>query len=82
LKLLVCSKILEETSDLEKKDKLKVIIDEICDKIQVNFGENPFDEMKGNVLAFDPYNKKELIKKIGLAEYIRKYENDELYPEF
>ena len=44
IKFLAYSKIYEETKNQEEKDKLKVIIDEICDKIQVNFGENPFEE--------------------------------------
>lgn len=41
----------------------------------------PFDEMKGNIKAIDPYNKEELIKKMGLAEFTKKYLAGELYPE-
>lgn len=41
----------------------------------------PFPEMKGNIKAIDPYNKEELIKKIGLSEFTRKYFAGELYPE-
>ena len=41
----------------------------------------PFPEMKGNIKAIDPYNKEELIKKIGLAKFTEKYLAGELYPE-
>lgn len=41
----------------------------------------PFEEMKGNIKAIDPFNKEELIKKIGFAEFTRKYLAGELYTE-
>lgn len=41
----------------------------------------PFAEMKGNIKAIDPFNKEELIKKIGIAEFTKKYFAGELYPE-
>lgn len=41
----------------------------------------PFDEMKGNIKAIDPFNKDELIKKIGITEFTKKYLTGELYPE-
>lgn len=41
----------------------------------------PFDEMKGNIKAIDPFNKEELIKKMGIEEFTRKYLDGELYPE-
>ena len=41
----------------------------------------PFEEMTGNVKAIDPYNSEELIKKMGLSEFTRKYFAGELYPE-
>ena len=41
----------------------------------------PFAEMKGNIKAIDPFNKEELIKKMGVAEFTRKYLAGELYPE-
>lgn len=41
----------------------------------------PFAEMKGNIKAIDPFNKEELIKKMGLTEFTRKYLAGELYPE-
>ena len=41
----------------------------------------PFKEMTGNIKAIDPYNREELIKKIGLNEFTRKYFAGELYPE-
>lgn len=41
----------------------------------------PFSEMKGNIKAIDPFNKEELIKKIGVAEFTKKYLAGELYPE-
>ena len=40
----------------------------------------PFDAMKGNIKAIDPFNKEELIKKIGIAEFTKKYLLGELYP--
>ncbi len=40
----------------------------------------PFDEMKGNIKVIDPFNKEELIKKIGIAEFTKKYLLGELYP--
>jgi len=40
----------------------------------------PFDEMEGNIIAIDPYNKRELIEKMGFAEFIKKYESGKLYP--
>lgn len=42
---------------------------------------DPFPEMKGNIKAIDPFNKEELIKKIGLVEFMQKYTAGELYPE-
>ncbi|MGN1258799.1 MAG: DUF4417 domain-containing protein [Christensenellales bacterium] len=41
----------------------------------------PFPEMKGNIKAIDPFNKEALIKKMGLAEFTKKYLAGELYPE-
>ncbi len=41
----------------------------------------PFDEMKGNIKAIDPFNKNELIKKMGITEFTKKYLTGELYPE-
>ncbi len=41
----------------------------------------PFDEMKGNIKAIEPYNKEEIIKKIGLAEFTKKYLAGAIYPE-
>lgn len=41
----------------------------------------PFDEMRGNIKEIDPYNKEELIKKMGLTEFTKKYLAGELYPE-
>ncbi len=41
----------------------------------------PFPEMTGNIKAIDPFNKEELIKKMGLSEFTRKYFAGELYPE-
>ncbi len=42
---------------------------------------SPFAQMKGNLITIDPYNKEELIKKIGLAKFTEKYLAGELYPE-
>lgn len=44
------------------------------------YGE-PFEEMKGNIKSIDPFNKKELIQKIGIEEYMKKYLEGKLYPE-
>ena len=41
----------------------------------------PFPEMKGKIKAIDPFNKEELIKKMGIAEFTKKYLAGELYPE-
>lgn len=41
----------------------------------------PFEEMTGNIKAIDPFNREELIKKIGLSEFTRKYLAGQLYPE-
>lgn len=41
----------------------------------------PFEKMKGNIIAIDPFNKEELIKKMGFTEFTRKYLAGELYPE-
>ena len=37
--------------------------------------------MKGNIKVIDPYNREELIRKIGIEEFTRKYFSGELYPE-
>lgn len=42
---------------------------------------DPFPEMKGNILSIDPFNKQELIKKIGIKRFTEKYMTGELYPE-
>ena len=42
---------------------------------------DPFPEMKGNIKSIDPFNKKELIKKIGIQKFTEKYLAGELYPE-
>ncbi|MFA5449111.1 MAG: DUF4417 domain-containing protein [Clostridia bacterium] len=41
---------------------------------------DPFDRMKGNIKAIDPYNRAELMKTLGITEYTRKLINGELYP--
>lgn len=43
------------------------------------YGE-PFLEMKGNIKAISPFNKEELIAKLGLDEFTRRYLAGELYP--
>ncbi len=40
----------------------------------------PFSEMKGNIKYIDPFDKEELIKKMGLAQYLKKYLSGDLYP--
>ena len=41
---------------------------------------DPFDEMRGKVKACSPFNHKELIAKLGMAEYMKKFLAGELYP--
>ena len=41
---------------------------------------DPFDEMRGNIKVCNPFNEKELIAKIGMAEYIKKRLDGTLYP--
>ncbi len=41
----------------------------------------PFPEMRGNIKVIDPFNREELIKKIGFAKFTEKYLAGELYPE-
>ena len=43
------------------------------------YGE-AFPEMKGNIKVISPFNKEELIAKMGMEEFMRKYFNGELYP--
>lgn len=43
------------------------------------YGE-PFPEMNGRIISISPFNTKELIAKMGLAEYMKKYLAGELYP--
>lgn len=40
----------------------------------------PFEGMKGNVKFISPYDKEELIKKLGFAEFTRRYMEGDLYP--
>ena len=41
----------------------------------------PFPEMKGTIKTIAPFDKEKLIKKIGVAEFTKKYLAGELYPE-
>ena len=43
------------------------------------YGET-FPEMKGNIKVISPFNKEELIAKMGMEEFMRKYLAGELYP--
>ena len=43
------------------------------------YGE-PFDNMKGNVKFISPYDKEELIKKLGMSEFAKRYMEGTLYP--
>lgn len=45
----------------------------------VCYGE-PFAEMSGNIKAISPYDHKELIEKLGFAEYAKRYMEGYLYP--
>ena len=41
---------------------------------------DPFDEMRGKIKVCNPFNEKELIAKMGMAEYIKKRLDGTLYP--
>lgn len=43
------------------------------------YGE-PFDGMRGNIKSISPFNKDELIKKLGFDEFIKRYMEGSLYP--
>ncbi len=43
------------------------------------YGE-PFFEMKGKIISISPFNKEELIAKMGVAEYTKKLIEGSLYP--
>ncbi len=43
------------------------------------YGE-AFPEMKGNIKVISPFNKEELIDKMGIEEFMKKYLAGELYP--
>lgn len=42
--------------------------------------DKPFPQMKGNIITLSPYNHQELIKKLGLDEYARRFMNGDIYP--
>ena len=56
------------------------MIEKIKPSAIICYGE-PFQEMKGKIKSIDPFNKEELIKKIGYTEFMKKYQSGELYPE-
>ena len=58
----------------------ELMMEKIKPSAIICYGE-PFPEMKGNIKAIDPYNKEELIKKMGLTEFTKKYLAGQLYPE-
>ena len=71
------------TREDNKKSFMKgyeIMLEKIKPRAIICYG-TPFDEMKGNIKAIDPFNREELIKKIGLSEFTRKYFAGELYPE-
>ena len=39
-----------------------------------------FDGMKGNIKSISPFNKEELIKKLGFEEFAKRYLEGTLYP--
>lgn len=43
------------------------------------YGE-PFEEMQGRIISISPFNKEELIAKMGVAEYTKKLIEGSLYP--
>ncbi len=58
----------------------EIMMEKIKPSAIICYGD-PFDEMKGNIKSVDPFNKEELIKKIGIEEFTRKYLSGQLYPE-
>lgn len=58
----------------------EIMMEKIKPSAVICYG-TPFEEMKGNIKAVDPFNSEELIKKIGLAEFMKKKLAGELYPE-
>ncbi len=57
-----------------------IMLEKIKPSAVICYG-TPFPEMKGKIKAIDPYNKEELIKKIGLEEFTKRYLEGSLYPE-
>lgn len=58
----------------------ELLIKKIKPSAVICYGK-PFPEMKGKIKEIDPFNKEELIKKIGINEFMNKYLSGELYPE-
>jgi hypothetical protein len=55
------------------------MLDAIKPSAIVCYGD-PFPNMRGNIKAISPFNKEELIAKLGITEYTRKLLAGELYP--
>jgi|GEM_PF-5130915 len=55
------------------------MLDIIRPSAVICYGE-PFGEMQGNIKSISPFDKDELIKKLGYPEYLRKLQAGELYP--
>lgn len=58
----------------------KKMLEKINPSAIICYGE-PFAEMEGNIIAIDPYNKEELIAKMGIDKFTEKYLAGELYPD-
>jgi hypothetical protein len=57
------------------------MLDVIKPSAIICYGE-PFSKMSGNIKAVSPFNKAELIAKLGIVEYTRKLIDGELYPSY
>lgn len=67
----------------EYKDEFMKSYNKMLDIIKptgiICYGE-PFDEMAGNIKSISPFDKNELIAKLGFENYLKKYMAGELYP--
>ena len=69
-----------EDNKKEFMEGYEIMLEKVKPSAIICYGE-PFPEMKGNIKAIDPFNKEELIKKMGVQKFMEKYLAGELYPE-
>ncbi len=67
----------------EYGDEFMLGYNKMLEKIQpsaiICYGE-PFKKMSGNIKAISPFDKEDLIKKLGFEEYVKRYFEGTLYP--